>query len=63
MKRRNAEVGKMRRPMKRNKITEGFYGRYVSAFDCDTITTLTLFDNHSLNAFAHMCFKMAGFPD
>ncbi|XP_044253573.1 macoilin [Tribolium madens] len=26
MKRRNAEIGKMRRPMKRNKITEGIYG-------------------------------------
>ncbi|XP_018324544.1 macoilin [Agrilus planipennis] len=26
MKRRNAEIGKMRRPLKRNKITEGFYG-------------------------------------
>ncbi|KRT78572.1 hypothetical protein AMK59_8581 [Oryctes borbonicus] len=26
MKRRNAELGKMRRPTKRNKITEGFYG-------------------------------------
>ncbi|GJQ73746.1 hypothetical protein Trydic_g14078 [Trypoxylus dichotomus] len=26
MKRRNAELGKMRRPIKRNKITEGFYG-------------------------------------
>ncbi|XP_019868737.2 macoilin-1 [Aethina tumida] len=29
MKRRNAEIGKMRRPMKRNKITEGFYGSTV----------------------------------
>ncbi|CAH1116292.1 unnamed protein product [Phaedon cochleariae] len=26
MKRRNAEIAKMRRPMKKNKITEGFYG-------------------------------------
>ncbi|XP_021939763.1 macoilin-1 isoform X2 [Zootermopsis nevadensis] len=26
MKRRNAECGKLRRPLKRNKITEGFYG-------------------------------------
>lgn len=26
MKRRNADVGKMRRPIKRNKITEGIYG-------------------------------------
>lgn len=28
MKRRNADLGKMRRPIKRNKITEGIYGRY-----------------------------------
>jgi len=27
MKRRNAECGKLRRPLKRNKITEGIYGR------------------------------------
>ncbi|CAD6216440.1 GSCOCG00004598001-RA-CDS [Cotesia congregata] len=26
MKRRNAECGKLRRPLKRNKITEGIYG-------------------------------------
>ncbi|KAG7312479.1 Macoilin-2 [Plutella xylostella] len=26
MKRRNAETGKMRRPIKRTKITEGMYG-------------------------------------
>lgn len=26
MKRRNAEIGKMRRPVKKNKIAEGFYG-------------------------------------
>lgn len=26
MKRRNVDLGKMRRPLKRNKITEGFYG-------------------------------------
>ncbi|XP_056634273.1 macoilin [Diorhabda sublineata] len=26
MKRRNAEIAKMRRPLKKNKITEGFYG-------------------------------------
>ncbi|CAH0563797.1 unnamed protein product [Brassicogethes aeneus] len=29
MKRRNAEIGKMRRPVKRNKITEGIYGSTV----------------------------------
>ena len=29
MKRRNAEVGKLRRPVKRNKIADGFYGRCV----------------------------------
>lgn len=27
MKRRNAECGKLRRPIKRNKIAEGMYGR------------------------------------
>lgn len=29
MKRRNAEIGKMRRPIKRNKITDGFYGSAI----------------------------------
>ncbi|XP_063916196.1 macoilin isoform X2 [Zophobas morio] len=29
MKRRNYEIGKMRRPMKRNKITEGIYGSTI----------------------------------
>ena len=29
MKRRNADIGKLRRPIKRNKITESFYGRCV----------------------------------
>ncbi|CAH1966343.1 unnamed protein product [Acanthoscelides obtectus] len=29
MKRRNAEIAKMRRPVKKNKITEGFYGSTV----------------------------------
>lgn len=32
MKRRNAEFGKLRRPMKRNKIAEGMYGRYNSYY-------------------------------
>lgn len=29
MKRRNAETGKLRRPLKRTKITEGMYGKWV----------------------------------
>lgn len=29
MKRRNAEIAKMRRPIKKNKMPEGFYGRYI----------------------------------
>lgn len=28
MKRRNADCSKLRRPLKRNRITEGIYGRY-----------------------------------
>lgn len=29
---RNADCGKIRRPLKRNKITDGIYGRYVFTF-------------------------------
>lgn len=36
MKRRNADCGKLRRPMKRNKITESMYGRLV--IDIDLLT-------------------------
>ncbi|CDR15110.1 unnamed protein product [Oncorhynchus mykiss] len=28
MKRRNADCSKLRRPLKRNRITEGIYSRY-----------------------------------
>ncbi|KFM69408.1 hypothetical protein X975_04179, partial [Stegodyphus mimosarum] len=31
MKRRNAECGKIRRPVKRTKIAEGIYGRAVES--------------------------------
>ncbi|XP_055718960.1 macoilin-2-like isoform X2 [Salvelinus fontinalis] len=33
MKRRNAECSKLRRPLKRNRITEGIYGRYMKPSD------------------------------
>lgn len=38
MKRRNADCGKLRRPVKRNsKIAEGMYGRYMK---CDIKKTI-----------------------
>lgn len=47
MKRRNVELAKMRRPMKRNKITEGFYGRYI----CDNILS------ENVNCFNFWAYK------
>jgi len=40
MKRRNADCGKLRRPMKRNKITEGMYGRWVLKYIQYTYTQI-----------------------
>lgn len=58
MKRRNADLGKMRRSIKRNKITEGIYGRYDSALPHN----VTLYINiwiHNITFLCQIHYKMA----
>lgn len=49
MKRRNADTGKMRRPLKRTKITEGMYGKWV-----DTIYLIYKLFFKSLKVIIHL---------
>lgn len=49
MKRRNAEFGKLRRPMKRNKIAEGMYGRYSSYYPSSSCISGSSIDTHIID--------------